>query len=1097
VAVLSPEQYLADLNPAQREAVLHTEGPLLVVAGAGSGKTRVLTHRVAHLIAAHGIKPPEVLAITFTNKAAGEMRSRLDGLLGPLARGLWILTFHAACGRILRREAARLGYRSNFTIYDQADQVRLVKLCLEELERDPKRFVPRGIHAQISNAKNQLIGPDEYASRVASFYDQTVADVYSLYQRRLFASNAVDFDDMLMLTVDVLQRFPDAREKWSKSFRYVMVDEYQDTNHAQYVLLKLLAKQHQNLMAVGDPDQCLVAGTLVTMADGSKKPIEQVRAGDEVLSCFGSGNFRPARVMRTHRSKLRAGVAITTRGGRRIVSTPEHMHFAGFKAGRTPQLHMTYLMWKSGSGFRVGTSRTYTNGQPRSAAGLSIRLNGEHADAAWVIGVHEDEAEARMNETLLSLRYRLPTLPFVARPRTGSERKSVVCDQMLLDRLFHEVDTASGAELLQDEGLSFGHPHFSSATTTQGARVRRRLTVALCGDPRGDFPQHCISLFGYDEEGRRALEGIGLSLRPAYKGSSGWRFETSHSDVAKIAEIIERIQEVLEVSVRYTARLANSDGALGKERNSLPFMPASAVRPGMLMVTGDGEFDIVESVEPVILDEPVYDLDIERTHNFVANDLVTHNSIYAFRGADIRNILEFERDFPNTKVIPLEQNYRSTNTILNAANHVISHNRERKEKNLWSDLGEGEPVRVVETEDEHAEARFVAAEIAALIELGYSSSEIAVVYRTNAQSRVLEDVLVRQGVPYIVIGGPRFYERAEIKDAIAYLQVLDNPNDAVSLMRIANRPRRGIGDTSIARLITYADGLGTSLWEAMARPEAAGVAAASARAVTGFRNVMESLMATASDATVATILEAVLDRTGLVESLEAERTIEARGRIENLEELVGVAREYDIAAASTAAPGPALSGFLQEISLYSDQDALRDPEDGDGGQVTLMTLHNAKGLEYRAVFMLGVEEGIFPHSRSIEENSLEEERRLCYVGMTRAKERLTLTHAMRRNLYGRSAANLPSRFLDELPEAGVEREQLRPTSWSNFGARLPKEVREREDIPELSTGDTVRHASMGTGIVTRIEPENVVTVRFEDVNERRLMLEYAPLERIG
>jgi DNA helicase II / ATP-dependent DNA helicase PcrA len=443
-------------------------------------------------------------------------------------------------------------------------------------------------------------------------------------------------------------------------------------------------------------------------------------------------------------------------------------------------------------------------------------------------------------------------------------------------------------------------------------------------------------------------------------------------------------------------------------------------------------------------------------------------------------------------VIPLEQNYRSTNSILHAANQVISHNRERKEKNLWSDLGEGEPVRVVETEDEHSEARFVASEIAALIEQGYSAREIAVVYRTNAQSRVLEDVLVRQGIAYQVIGGPRFYERAEIKDAIAYLQVLDNPYDAVSLLRIANRPRRGIGDTSLARLSAYADGLGTTLWEATAFPEEAGLAAASTRALKGFRDVMQTLMATATDASVAQILEAVLDRSGYVEALESERTIESRGRVENLEELVGVAREYD-----EAAEEPTLSGFLQEISLYSDQDALNDDAD-DGGQVTLMTLHNAKGLEFRAVFMIGVEEGIFPHSRSIEENSLEEERRLCYVGMTRAKERLTMTHAMRRSLYGRSDANLPSRFLDELPESGVERERLRPTSWSDYGARaVQREFVPRSDTPDLSTGDAVRHASLGSGIVIAIEAGGVVTVRFEDGNERRLMLEYAPLERIA
>src|SRR4051794_32476061 len=860
VATIEPQSYLADLNPAQREAVLTTEGPLLVIAGAGSGKTRVLTHRVAHLLAAHGVKPNEILAITFTNKAAGEMKERVERAVGPVARAIWIMTFHSACGRILRREAERLGYRSNFTIYDQSDQLRVVKAALEELERDPKRFVPRGIHSQISNAKNQLIGPDEYASRVASFYDQTVADVYSLYQRKLFTSNAVDFDDMLMLTVDVLQRFPEAREKWAKSFRYVMVDEYQDTNHAQYVLLQLLASDHQNLMAVGDPDQCLVAGTSVRMADGSDKPIEDVRADDEVLSCYGSANFRPARVTRVHRSTRRDGIAITTQSGRRIVSTPEHTHFAGFKPGWTPQLHMTYLMWKSGSGFRVGTSRTYTDARQKSLAGPSIRLNGEHADAAWVVGVHDGEAEARLAETLLSLHYGLPTLPFVARPHGETRGKSVVADQALLDRIFSEVDTARGGRsLLEAEGLSFAYPHFSSATTTNGSRVRRRLTVALCGDPRGGKPQHRISLFGYDDEGRRVLEELGLSLRPAYKGSAGWRFEASHSDLAKIAEIVERIQSVLDVSVRYTARLGKSQGALGKERNSLPFMLASSIRPGMVMVTDTGDFDVVVDVEQVELTAPVYDLDIERTHNFVANGLVTHNSIYAFRGADIRNILEFERDFPNTKVIPLEQNYRSTNRILHAANAVIQHNRERKEKELWSELGDGEPVQVVEVEDEHAEGRYVAAEIVRAVDEGSSLSDVAVVYRTNAQSRVLEDILVRQGVDYQVIGGPKFYERAEVKDAIAYLQVIDNPYDAVSLQRIVNRPRRGIGDTSFARLQSYAAGLDVTLWEAMGRAEEAGLGAAAVRAVTGFRNVMETLMATATDATVATILEAVLD----------------------------------------------------------------------------------------------------------------------------------------------------------------------------------------------------------------------------------------------
>jgi DNA helicase-2/ATP-dependent DNA helicase PcrA len=645
------------------------------------------------------------------------MRERLERMLGGTARAIWILTFHAACGRILRREAERLGYRSTFTIYDDQDQVRLTKACLEELGKDPKRFSPRGIHSQISRMKNELVAPDEAMAQVASFWDQTVAETYELYQRRLHASNAVDFDDLLMLTVQVLERFPDALERWQKAFRYILVDEYQDTNHAQYRLLQLLGGKHGNVCAVGDGDQ----------------------------------------------------------------------------------------------------------------------------------------------------------------------------------------------------------------------------------------------------------------------------------------------------------------------------------------------------------------------------------SVYGFRGADIRNILEFEQDFPGTRVVTLEQNYRSTNRILRAANDVIDENRERKPKRLFSELGEGDPVRVVEVEDEHAEARYVAAEIASLVDQGLSAGEVAVFYRTNAQSRVLEDVLVRQDVPYQVIGGPRFYERAEIRDATAYLSVLVNPSDAGSLLRIANRPRRGIGPTSLARLVTHAEATGRTLFAAMEDPEAAGVAAASARAIRGFHAAMESLAALAQELPVDELLERLLERTGILDALEAERTIEARGRVENLQELVGVAREYrqQTADASTA-------GFLQDVALVSDQDTIRD----DRGLVTLMTLHNAKGLEFRAVFMIGMEEGIFPHARSIEEQGVEEERRLCYVGMTRAMERLTLTHTLSRSLFGRRSYNLASRFLDELP-AEVERDRLRPSSWAGYGSPASAAPRGTNDVV-LSTGDSVRHASLGEGVVTAVEPGNVVTVRFaEDGTERRLMVEYAPLEKIA
>jgi DNA helicase-2/ATP-dependent DNA helicase PcrA len=396
---------------------------------------------------------------------------------------------------------------------------------------------------------------------------------------------------------------------------------------------------------------------------------------------------------------------------------------------------------------------------------------------------------------------------------------------------------------------------------------------------------------------------------------------------------------------------------------------------------------------------------------------------------------------------------------------------------------------VLEVEDEHAEARFVAAEIAALVERGWSSDEMAVFYRMNAQSRVLEDVLVRQGIAYQVVGGPRFYERAEVKDLVAYLQVIDNPYDAVSLVRIANRPRRGIGDASLARLQTYADGQGISLWEATEFAEEAGIAGAPLRALRSFRATIEGLMAGALDHDVPDLIERVLADSGYLEALEAERTIEARGRIENLQELVSVAQEWQAGTEGDRN----LSGFLQEISLYSDQDALR----GEQSLVTLMTLHNAKGLEFRSVWLIGVEEGVFPHSRSIEEQGIEEERRLCYVGMTRAMERLTITHASSRMLWGGRSYNLPSRFLDELPEQGVERERLRPTSWSSYGVPRGSQVAPREDFPALSTGDSVRHNTLGEGIVTAIEAGGVVTVRFAgDGSERRLMLDYAPLEKL-
>src|SRR6476661_7170421 len=408
------EALLSGLNDPQREAVTYGEGPLLILAGAGSGKTRVLTHRIAYLVATGAAKANEVLAITFTNKAAGEMRERAELLVGPRIRAMWVMTFLSACARMLRANADRLGYTRQFTIYDQADSRRLVKRCLDELGIDPKRFTPGGIQSQISDAKNKLRDAEGYGRMVGSFFEQTVADVYRLYERELHRMNAMDFDDLLVRAVNVLEMFPEVRDRYANGFRHVLVDEYQDTNHAQYRWLQLLAEEHRNLMVVGDDAQCVVEGTLVTMADGTQRPIEEVSAGDAVVSGYGSGDFRPAPVLRVHRSERSDGIAITTQSGRRIVSTPDHVHFAGYLLGRTPQMHMTYLMWRRDRGFRVGTSRTYKNGQTKPVVGVALRARWEGADAACVISTHETEAESRYAEASLSIRYGLPTLPFAA-----------------------------------------------------------------------------------------------------------------------------------------------------------------------------------------------------------------------------------------------------------------------------------------------------------------------------------------------------------------------------------------------------------------------------------------------------------------------------------------------------------------------------------------------------------------------------------------------------------------------------------------------------------------------------------------------------------
>ena len=744
----STENLLSELNPAQSAAVAHAGGPLLVVAGAGSGKTRVLTRRIAYLMSARHVAPYQILAITFTNKAAGEMKARVGELVGPVAQSMWVSTFHSACVRILRQEAMRLGYSSSFSIYDSADSLRLITIVAKELNLDSKRYPARQFQAMISNAKNELMGPQDYVNAASNQFEQVTADVYTVYQQRLQRANAMDFDDLILKTVEVLQRFPEAKARFRSRFRHVLVDEYQDTNHAQYILVKELV---------------------------------------------------------------------------------------------------------------------------------------------------------------------------------GSQ----------------------------------------------------------------------------------------------------------------------------------------SDG-----------MP-----PAELCVVGDAD-----------------------------------QSIYGFRGATIRNILQFELDYPNATTVLLEQNYRSTQNILSAANAVITKNVSRKEKNLWTDSGSGALLTGYVAENEHDEARFIADEIRQLQRDEKSQpGDTAIFYRTNAQSRVFEEVFMRSALPYKVVGGLRFYERREVKDLLAYLRVLANVDDEISLRRVINVPKRGIGDTSLDYVDLFAQEQGISFWQGLLRcSEVSGLPARAAQSIQDFTSMMSALHVLVEAKTrPSVIVEAALEQSGLLKELADSTDPQDEVRVENLKELVAVSMEYEERDFEELVEDEeiSLAGFLEKVSLVADADEIPEGED-HGGVVTMMTLHTAKGLEFPTVFLTGMEDGIFPHSRTLgEKDEVEEERRLAYVGLTRARKYLYISRAQYRSTWGAPNYNPPSRFLDEIPEDVIE---WRNDSSTSVSASLIKRSRVATAPPpratgkkisaiELHIGERVSHDTFGVGTVVSIAGEGdkaEATIKFGQYGEKRLLLRYAPVEKL-
>ena len=746
----TPADLLVDgLNCAQQAAVIHQGGPLLVVAGAGSGKTRVLTRRIAYLMDVRKVRPYEILAITFTNKAAGEMKERVADLVGPIAKSMWVSTFHSACVRLLRLEAQRLGFTQSFSIYDSADSLRLITIVAKGLNLDPKRYPPRQFQSIISNAKNELMGPQDYLHTTTNQFESVVADVYTVYQKRLESANAMDFDDLILNTVKVLQRFPEAKARMRSRFRHILVDEYQDTNHAQYILV-------------------------------------------------------------------------------------------------------------------------------------------------------------------------------------------------------------------------------------------RELT--------------------------------------------------------------------------------------GSIEDGLP--------PAELCVVGDAD-----------------------------------QSIYGFRGATIRNILQFEVDYTNATTILLEQNYRSSQNILSAANAVITKNTSRKEKNLWSDSGAGAPLVGYIAQSEHDEAEFIRDEIRSLQRNGTSEpGDTAIFYRTNAQSRVFEEVFMRAALAYKVVGGLRFYERKEVKDLLAYLRVLANLEDEISLRRIINIPKRGIGDRALEEVDLFAASREISFWQGLNRcAEATEVPTRAAASIAQFVSMMSALAVLVEAKTKpSVIIEAILEQSGLLTELEASTDPQDEVRVENLKELLAVAMEYEERSFDELVEDEeiSLAGFLEKVSLVADADEIPDSQDR-GGIVTLMTLHTAKGLEFPTVFLTGMEDGIFPHSRTFDDkDEIEEERRLAYVGLTRAQQRLYLSRAEYRSSWGAPNYNPPSRFLDEIPPDVIEWRNEGDSSFTpstslrnarTASAPPPRATGKKSSAMVLTVGERVSHDTFGLGTVVAVAGEgdkSEATIDFGDYGQKRLLLRYAPVEKL-
>ena len=1053
---------LAHLNERQLAAVTLPNQSALILAGAGSGKTRVLTTRIAWLIQTGQVSPQGVLAVTFTNKAAKEMLTRLSAMLPINTRGMWIGTFHGLCNRMLRAHYRDAGLPSTFQILDSADQLGAIKRLLKANNIDDERYPPRNLQLFINSAKEA--GLRAGSVEVNDDYNRRFVELYAQYDAQCNREGVVDFAELLLRCYELLDRNEMLREHYQKRFRHVLVDEFQDTNRLQYAWLKQLAGADNAVFAVGDDDQCVVAGTEVMMGDGTVKPVEQIRVGNVVKSCIGGGKMGSSRVWRVHyRTEQTRLVTIRTQKGKTLTTTPEHVHFAGYAVGHMPARFFLYMMMKPGVGYRLAVSgHRRARHSKYLPPGFRYRARKEGGEQIWIIGTYEGAVEAQEDMAVMSLKYGLPMRAFTA----GRKRKG----EAAVPREFFELNTERAAKwLLADRGLAFDHPD-----------DRRRpsfgdegdVIVSMCSDSRRDKPDHRIYARTCNEPAMRKAVDAGFVMRPITEGKGGWAAKFWRRDYGAAIEDASRLRAAMGGRLIQRIRLG---------KGYLPLIQAQYVRAGMAVADAKGSYDIVREVE---LHEPesrtVYDLDVEDSHNFVANGICTHNSIYAFRGANVGNMADFEREFRVQNLIKLEQNYRSGGHILNAANALISNNRRRLGKDLWTDAGEGEPLRIYEAQTDGFEAAWMVEEIKSLIAEGHSRGEIAILYRSNAQSRVIEHALFNAAIPYRVYGGLRFFERAEVKHALAYLRLIENPADDTAFLRVVNFPPRGIGARTLEQLGDAARASGQTLYAA--------VEAMTGKAksnLTAFVKLIDTLRTEIADLPLSEIVDAVIQQSGLIAHYQAER--EGEERIENLNELVNAAAAfvmeegYDIGTPGTQGDAEAaqlspLAGFLSHASLEAGDNQAEAGQDA----LQLMTVHSAKGLEFYAVFISGLEEGLFPHENSMNEpGGPEEERRLMYVAITRAQQRLYISFAQSRMLHGQTRYGIKSRFIEELPEGAVKwlTPRVRASAGGRFGQwhdtglapAIRTSVARAKPTHGYRIGQSVNHARFGEGVVINLE----------------------------